>query len=62
MDNTHIAFSVGSKKVVDDLTHILKNNGHTMINSSRKLVMGIMRVVYRGLEIILYDYPPDVRL
>ncbi len=47
---THIAFSVGSKKVVDDLTHVLKNNGYTVISSPRKTGDGYYESCIQGPE------------
>ncbi|WP_374044531.1 VOC family protein [uncultured Parabacteroides sp.] len=47
---THIAFSVGSKEVVDDLTHILKNNGYAVISGPRKTGDGYYESCIQGPE------------
>nr|WP_103984077.1 VOC family protein [Parabacteroides chinchillae] len=47
---THIAFSVGSKEVVDDLTHILRNNGYTVISGPRKTGDGYYESCIQGPE------------
>lgn len=47
---THIAFSVGSKEFVDDLTNILKNNGYNVISGPRKTGDGYYESCIQGPE------------
>ncbi len=47
---THIAFSVGSKEFVDDLTLVLKDNGYNVISGPRKTGDGYYESCILGPE------------
>lgn len=47
---THIAFSVGSKEFVDDLTLVLKDNGYSVISGPRKTGDGYYESCILGPE------------
>ena len=46
----HIAFSVGSKEAVDNLTRLLENNGYAVISGPRKTGDGFYESCIQGPE------------
>lgn len=46
----HIAFSVGSKEKVDELTQILKNDGYEVLSSPRTTGDGYYESCIVGIE------------